>query len=250
MVQELKLNNVERPGLQSERVTKPKYGGRRKNAPLQVKKAKEEQKISGAISRNIHNIMTARIAHEGGHLRVLKAPDNVYEYAKGGAKLSERTMMQRAAATGFRKLKVVDREKELRVQLDDAIRKEEKRKLQKLVKQQRSEAEEALQKLQEKREKNRTEIEQIKLVDDDVAGDFFDDVIGDNFAPVIETLRPEEVGAKNAKGKPIVSKKSKAAPKAAAKPKFEPIEKQGPVRRKGIRGLHDDKAMEILDAEF
>jgi hypothetical protein len=256
-----KVGTVERPGLKTVRTTKVRFGSRRRNAPLQFAKPKSEQKVTGAIGRNIEDIMTARIKHEGGHLRILKAPDNVYEFAKGGARVSDKVLAQRANQIGWRKNKIQDREKELKMALNKEVRKEERNKIKKMVEIRDKEQKLALEKLQAKRAANVNYNPADELVNDDVAGNFFDDVIGQDFATQINAempVKPEEVGAKNSKGtvlttkqlqrKEKIRKATQVVPDRSAK---KPVSSaNGPVRRANIKGLHDEKAMKLLDDGF
>lgn len=47
--------------------------------------------------------MAARVAHEGGHLRVIAAPDNVEDYVKSGPKMSALQVSLRATQNAARR---------------------------------------------------------------------------------------------------------------------------------------------------
>jgi hypothetical protein len=47
--------------------------------------------------------MAARVAHEGGHLRLIKAPENVTEYVKSGPKMSKLQVKLRSNQNNYRK---------------------------------------------------------------------------------------------------------------------------------------------------
>lgn len=243
------------------------WDGRRKNAPLQFAKPKVDRLVTGAISRNIEDIMTARVEHEGGYLRVLKAPENVFEFAKGGARVSDKVLKQRSGQIGWRKVKVADREKELRIAMDKEVRKEERSKLKRMVKEREKEQQEALDRLKSKREQNSNEVDLGELDHDDVAGDFFDDVIGQDFFEnntnfVKTELKPELVGAKNAKGGSLTTKQlerrdalaqKKVQKKLALESAGSSLNKKtpsGPAKRANVKGLHDEAAMSVMDDKF
>lgn len=244
--------------------------------PLAVKKTREDQKISGSISRNIEQIMTARVAHEGGHLRLLKAPENVYEFAKSGAQVSAKTYQQRSAQIGWRRTKLQDRQKELKVELNKEVRREEKAKLKKVLDERQKELAAFKEKEAQRKLKSTVKQVHVQLDDDDVAGDFFDDLIGEDFTPADVSLKPEEVGAKNSKGqaitttnlnkntKDLVVKQNHQQSTVTTKLKGtllkdmevnEEVKKHNnavkPLKRNQIsKNLHDESAMKLLDDKF
>ena len=84
--------------------------------------------------------------------------------------------------------------------------------------------------------------EKIALADDDVAGDFFDAEIGDDFKPVIEA--PKDVGI-NKKQK----QKRSSAPVTMSLKKVKKSEEM-PGRKSGFKGVNDANTGAILDEQF
>lgn len=260
MVQITKTKLKREPmGLKTTRTTKVRYTDGRKGAPVKKKVTAEYKKVSAAIHGNIESIMTARVKHAGGHLSILKPPSDVYEYAKGGARLSDKQMALRADQTKWRKAKTSERQKELKMELDMNIRKAEKERLKKLIRQQHKDAE-------LRREKLRDVTKYEELSDDDVAGNFFDDEIGEDFDPKVEPLPLEAVGAKGKRSKKQSPQQdggsssststatgSKEAASSLTNEEKEILESKKIAhlaRSAGFRGVRDKTSAKLLEDPF
>lgn len=101
--------------------------------------------------------MAARVAHEGGHLSVVKAPSNVTEYAKSGPKMSKLQLKLRAGQNATRKRKADEHNSLKKKELSNEINR----------------LETAQQTKAPKRRGPLIHVEAPTLDDDDVAGPFF-----------------------------------------------------------------------------
>lgn len=208
MVQKLTPKSAqERPGDKEVRTSKARFTSeKRKNAPKQQRVSRQDHKYTAAITRNIENIMAARVKHEGGVLRVMDIPENVYEYAKGGAYVAEKTYQQRNSQVGWRKTKIADRQRDLQLQLNKELRLRKKQQLKTDLEKKQKEVEEAKKRKKQRRDADTVKKEIEPLPKNDVAGAFFDDILNINYDDYVDDILPEEVGIKNKKGLPVISK--------------------------------------------